>query len=199
MNQHPETLTALTQDAMITLFDIDLTKVDGGITYFCSQLNEKNAPMVWRGVTYTPYPIMAGGFERSADGPANRPTLAVSNLLGWVTGAIAEYDGIVGCKVVRHRVQARYLDAVNFASGDNPHHDPLAEDVDIWTVNRIVSLNSRTATFELASPAETDGAVLPARPILANVTPTLDDLRRKYGKTAVLPYRGFPSINKRGS
>lgn len=36
------------------------------------------------------------------------------------------------------------------------------------------------------------------RPVLAVVSPTLQELRQKYGKTAVLPYRGFPSVNRRG-
>lgn len=197
--QDHQAIVELAQDALITLFDIDLTKVGGDITHFCNQLNEKNEPMIWKGVTYLPFPIVANGFEVSADGAANRPTLTVSNLLGWVSTVIVEHDGIIGCKVTRRRVQARHLDAVNFVSENNPNYDPLAEYIDRWTVNRLVSLNSRMATFELASPAETDNAILPARPVLANVKPSLDDWRQKYGKTAVLPYAGFPSVNKRGS
>ncbi|MBV7434466.1 phage minor tail protein L [Cardiobacteriaceae bacterium TAE3-ERU3] len=197
--QHPETLADLSQDALITLFDIDLTKVNGGITYFCDKLNERNEPMIWKEQVYTPYPIIARGFEVRGDGPSGRPTLTVSNLLGWVTGAVAAYDGIVGCKVTRRQVQARYLDPMNFITESNPDHDPLAEFVDRWTINRLTSLNKNSATFELASPSETDNAVLPARPVLANVRPSLQELKQKYGKTAVLPYRGFPSVNKRGS
>ena len=196
--KYPVVLHDAAQDVLVTLFDIDLTKVSGGITYFSPHFNERGEPVTWRGQRYTPYPIMAEGFSVSADGPASRPTLTVSNILGWVTGAVAEYDGVIGCKVTRRRVFARHLDAVNFLSGSNPDHDPLAEIVDRWTINRLTSLNSRAATFELASPAETDNAVIPARPVLAVVSPTLQELRQRYGKTAVLPYRGFPSVNRRG-
>lgn len=196
--KHPAALHDAAQDMLFALYDIDLTKVGGGITYFSPHFNERNEPVTWRGQRYTPYPIVADGFRISGDGPSSRPTLTVSNILGWVTGAVAEYDGVIGCKVTRRRVLARHLDAVNFISGQNPNHDPLAEIVDRWTINRLVSLNSRAATFELASPAETDNAVIPARPVLAVVSPTLQELRQKYGKTAVLPYRGFPSVNRRG-
>lgn len=197
--KHPAALHDAAQDALIVLFDIDLTKVGGGITYFSPHFNERGEPVTWRGQRYTPYPIAAEGFSVAGDAPASRPTLTVSNILGWVTGAVAEYDGVIGCKVTRRRVLSRHLDAVNFASGQNPDHDPLAEIIDRWTINRLTALNSRAATFELASPAETDNAVLPARPVLAVVSPTLQELRQKYGKTAVLPYRGFPSVNRRGA
>ncbi|SUO95283.1 phage minor tail protein L [Suttonella ornithocola] len=185
------------QTALIALYEIDLTKVGGGITYFCPEVNEKGQSMKWKGREYHPYPIQAQGFEISGDGPAGRPTIAISNLLGWVTGAINEHDGIIGCQVIRKRVLAKHLDADNFING-NDDADPLAEVVDKWLINRMVSLNSKAATFELASPAEMDNAVIPARPILANVRPTLAELREKYGHTAVLPYMGFPSVNKRG-
>lgn len=190
-------LEKLEQTALIELFDIDLTKVGGGITYFCAQTNEKGEGMVWQGRQYLPYPIQAQGFEISGDGASSRPSLGISNLLGWVTGAIHEHDGVIGCSVVRRRVLAKYLDAVNFIDG-NDNADPLAETVDKWTVNRLTSLNSQSATFELASPAEMDNAVIPARPVLANVSPTIRELKEKYGATAVLPYMGFPSVNKRG-
>ncbi len=68
------------------------------------------------------------GFERTAS-TSTRPTLTVSNLYGMVTGMAEDMQSLVGGTVVRRKVYARFLDAVNFvneivtrsgAGGDQP-------------------------------------------------------------------------------
>ncbi|EKE9213780.1 phage minor tail protein L, partial [Escherichia coli] len=61
----------------------------------------------------------------------------------------------------------RFLDAVNFVAG-NPEADPEQELRDRWVVEQMSSLTAMTASFVLATPTETDGALFPGRIMLAN-------------------------------
>ncbi|STI86818.1 putative minor tail protein [Escherichia coli] len=62
---------------------------------------------------------------------------------------------------------ARFLDAVNFVAG-NPEADPEQELSDRWVVEQMSELTAMTASFVLATPTETDGALFPGRIMLAN-------------------------------
>ncbi len=66
------------------------------------------------------------GFELNGKGSAARPTLTVSNLHGMVTGMAEDLQSLVGGTVVRRKVYARFLDAVNFVNG-NSDADPEQE------------------------------------------------------------------------
>ncbi|EFG7429604.1 phage minor tail protein L, partial [Escherichia coli] len=100
---------------------------------------------------------------------------------GLVTGMAEDLQSLVGATVVRRRVYARFLDAVNFVAG-NPEADPEQELTDRWVVEQMSSLTAMTASFVLATPTETamtasfvlatptetDGALFPGRIMLAN-------------------------------
>ncbi|EHT5660763.1 phage minor tail protein L, partial [Escherichia coli] len=89
------------------------------------------------------------------------------NLFGLVTGMAEDLQSLVGATVVRRRVYARFLDAVNFVAG-NPEADPEQELSDRWVVEQMSELTAMTASFVLATPTETDGALFPGRIMLAN-------------------------------
>ena len=163
---HHET-TRLTQSAQVVLWEIDLTEVGGERYFFCNEQNEKGEPVTWQGRQYQPYPIQGSGFELNGKGTSTRPTLAVSNLYGMVTGMAEDLQSLVGATVVRRRVYARFLDAVNFVAG-NPEADPEQELSDRWVVEQMSQLTAMTASFVLATPTETDGALFPGRIMLAN-------------------------------
>ncbi|EOK9890352.1 TPA: phage minor tail protein L, partial [Escherichia coli] len=113
------------------------------------------------------YPIDGSGFEMNGRGSSARPSLTVSNLFGLVTGMAEDLQSLVGATVVRRRVYARFLDAVNFVAG-NPEADPEQELSDRWVVEQMSQLTAMTASFVLATPTETDGALFPGRIMLAN-------------------------------
>ncbi|UNK06503.2 phage minor tail protein L [Psychrobacter raelei] len=160
-------ITQLEQDVLLELFDVDFTKFGGDVYHFCNQTNELGQPIVWKGVTYLPYPITADGFELKNTGASNRPNITLSNLYGLVTAVVEDYQGGVGAVVTRRQVYAQHLDAINFANG-NPNADPNQQLVSRYVIERYSALNNQTATFELAVPSETDGAMLPRRIIVAN-------------------------------
>ncbi|WP_108963896.1 phage minor tail protein L [Escherichia coli] len=144
------------QSPRVVLWEIDLTVQGGERYFFCNELNEKGEAVTWQGRQYQAYPIDGSGFEMNGKGSSARPSLTVSNLFG-----------LVGATVVRRRVYARFLDAVNFVAG-NPEADPEQELSDRWVVEQMSQLTAMTASFVLATPTETDGALFPGRIMLAN-------------------------------
>ncbi|EPN7550455.1 phage minor tail protein L, partial [Escherichia coli] len=155
------------QSPRVVLWEIDLTVQGGERYFFCNELNEKGEPVTWQGRQYQVYPIDGSGFEMNGKGSSARPSLTVSNLFGLVTGMAEDLQSLVGATVVRRRVYARFLDAVNFVAG-NPEADPEQELSDRWVVEQMSELTAMTASFVLATPTETDGALFPGRIMLAN-------------------------------
>ncbi|EAT0258243.1 phage minor tail protein L [Salmonella enterica] len=159
--------TKTAQSARLNLWEFDLTAIGGERYFFCNEPNEKGEPVTWQGRQYEPYPIQVRDVEMNGKGPSPRVTLAVSNLFGLVTGMAEDLQSLTGASVIRHQVYARFLDAVNFAGG-NPDADPEQEVVSRYLVEQLSGLTATTATFVLAAPTETDGAVFPARVMLAD-------------------------------
>ncbi len=153
---HHET-TRLTQSALVVLWEIDLTEVGGERYFFCNEQNEKGEPVTWQGRQYQPYPIQGSGFELNGKGTSTRPTLTVSNLYGMVTGMAEDLQSLVGGTVVRRKVYARFLDAVNFVNG-NSDADPEQEVISRWRIEQCSELSAVSASFVLSTPTETDGA-----------------------------------------
>ncbi|EEU1994409.1 phage minor tail protein L [Escherichia coli] len=138
------------QSPRVVLWEIDLTVQGGERYFFCNELNEKGEPVTWQGRKYEAYPIEGSGFEMNGKGSSARPSLTVSNLFGLVTGMAEDLQSLVGATVVRRRVYARFLDAVNFVAG-NPEADPEQELTDRWVVEQMSALTAMTASFVLAN------------------------------------------------
>ena len=112
-------LQAVAPSAVIELFVLELNAAQHGVNatyrFHAGTSLNANGELVWAGNTYQRFPIEADGFEYSGKGQLPRPKLRVSNILGYVTGLLAELpSGLQGAKVTRIRTLARYLDAVNF-------------------------------------------------------------------------------------
>ena len=159
--------TAIEQSPRVILWEIDFTSIGGGRYFFCNEANEKGESVTWQGLKYDFYPIDGVGFEMNAKGSSARPTLKISNMHGMVTGMVEEMQSLVGGTVIRRKVYARFLDAVNFICG-NSDADPEQEIVSCWRIEQCSELTSVSATFVLATPTETDGSVFPGRTMLAN-------------------------------
>ena len=89
------------------------------------------------------------------------------NLHGMITGMAEDLQSLVGGTVVRRKVYARFLDAVNFVNG-NSGADPEQEVISRWRIEQCSELSAVSASFVLSTPTETDGAVFPGRIMLAN-------------------------------
>ncbi|HGA2825854.1 TPA: phage minor tail protein L, partial [Escherichia coli] len=176
--------TKTEQSALVVLWEIDLTEVGGERYFFCNEQNEKGESVTWQGRQYQAYPIQGSGFEMNGKGASARPTLKVSNLHGMVTGIAEDLQSLVGGTVVRRKVYARFLDAVNFVNG-NSDADPEQEVISRWRIEQCSELSAVSASFVLSTPTETDGAVFPGRIMLANMVAQGNVLPVLYGEMRV--------------
>lgn len=153
-------------DAIIELFDIDLSPITGSssdVYYFTNQTREDGSPIQWQGRTYSPLPIISAGYEKSTTGQIAQPSLTVANILGTFSELIKDYDDLVGAKVTRRRTLAKYLD-------DQASSDPLQEfPVDIYYIERKAQETALTITWDLASVLDLEGLKLPRRIITQNL------------------------------
>lgn len=172
-------------DAVVELFEIDLsplnkpdfTVVTGTLNYyFCnfvvptdSDTQESAAKPIWRKSEtsadeqeYEPIPILASGYERTSKGQIPQPEITVSNIFGALSGLIDSLDDLVGARVFRRRTLGKYLG--NFSTKDFDIFFPT----DVFYIERKVSENNMSVTFQLASPFDVEGLMLPRRVVTHN-------------------------------
>jgi lambda family phage minor tail protein L len=186
-------LSSLLPDTLIELFEIDFSimqenferlkdmygiNVGADTIYrFCSSANSTN-PVVWKGKSYQPMPIIAEGFESKNDGRFPRPKLMIANPDGIFSRIIYNNNDFVGCKITRKRTYVRFLDDENFqnrnlnSEGKNPFgksdSDSFLPD-DVYYINRKVSEDKNSIAFELSSPLELKDSWLPGRRLYSNM------------------------------
>lgn len=164
----------LAHDAVVELFELDATVVGGTVLYFHNGANQVGGAVVWQGATYARFPIECDGFGASASGPLPRPRLRVANVLGLIGVLIRQYQGLKGAKLTRRRTLAKYLDAVNFPGGVNASADPTSHFTDdVYYLDRQVRRDKLQVEFELASPMDVAGVMLPRRQITHSHCPWL--------------------------
>lgn len=162
-------IQSLSPSAIVELFVLDLAAIGGDVFRFHAGTNELRTSVVWQGLSYQPLPIEARGFEVSSKGVLPRPVLRVANVGGAFSAGVAEYDDLIGAKVIRKRTHSRYLDAVNFPGGTNPTADMGQFYPDeIWFVDQKTSENKLVVEWTLASPFDLMGVVLPRRQAIQN-------------------------------
>lgn len=163
-----EQLQSLEPSAIIELFQLELTEAVNGIDqtlYYHAGTNELVTDIVFDGITYTAYPIVVEGFEVTAKGTLPRPSMQVANANSGISGLIVTYNPLQA-KVTRIRTCKKFLDAVNFASG-NPTADPTAKFEDeIWYIDRVANENPELVEFELTSKLDLTNLALPRRQVL---------------------------------
>lgn len=119
-----------------------------------------NGTMVFDGNKYFPQPIHAEGFERNSQGASPRPKLSVSNTTRILMAGIITLNDLVGATFTRQRTFRKHLD-----DGSDP--DPTAVfPLDVFRINRKLRQNKKIIEFELASPTDQQGALIPARQCL---------------------------------
>lgn len=145
----------------IVLFQIDALGIGGSTLEFQGM---QDTPIVWRGVSYDPWPIVAEGFGMTTD-QQPRPTLSVGNLNGVISLLCYQFDDLVGAIIRRRRTHAQYLDG-------QPGADPSQEyPVETWFIERKAIETDDAVQFELSSALNFADVKLPRRNIIANQCP----------------------------
>lgn len=161
-------IQSLSPSSLVELFTLDLTLQGGPILYFHAGTNGLSSDLVWASQTYTRFPITAEGFKQSMTGAQPRPTLTASNIQGSLAAMARSYGGFAGCKLTRTRTFARFLDAVNFPSG-NPQADPTQHlPLEVWYIDRKSNEDGQSIQFELASNLDLVSIRLPRRQFIQN-------------------------------
>lgn len=125
-------------------------------------------PIWWQGKQFQPMPIEAEGFERAASGTLPRPKLRIANIGGLSGALLRQMRGGLGAKITRKRTLGKYLDAVNFPSG-NPYADPTTHFPDeVYYLARKSSENAIWLEVELAVKFDVAGIRLPRRQVMAS-------------------------------
>ncbi|KVE45470.1 phage minor tail protein L [Burkholderia sp. BDU5] len=153
---------------LVEFFELDATDIGGQVAYF--HPHRQAGSIVWRGVAYSPWPIVAEGFERTSAGRQPVPILKVGNVDGSISSLCLALADLVGAKITRRRTLAKYLDATNFPNGQNPSADPNEEmPPEVWLIERKSHEDNESVEFELSSPLDFDGEQLPRRQIIPNL------------------------------
>jgi lambda family phage minor tail protein L len=142
-------------------YELDAELIGGGFAYFHANSDQQ---MTWQGKVYSPWPIQAEGFAiTSQQQPV--PTLTVGNIDGSITRLCADYEDLVGTKLIRRCTFFKYLDG-------QPEADPTQEFTpEVWYIERKSSENRDAVQFELSSPLNFNGVQVPRRVIIANNCP----------------------------
>ena len=152
-------------DAIIEMFEIDLSTIPGGLTgryYLTNEIMPDNTFVKWKGQTYTAFPIQAGGFDISTKGQLPQPEITVANVLGSFGSIVSNADDLVGAKVIRRRTLFKYLD--NGSSPDQTQEFPDDE----FYIERKTAETNISITWQLASKIDLEGLMLPRRVITQN-------------------------------
>lgn len=163
-------LQKLEPSSVIELFVLDATTVGGSILRFHAGTNQLRQNLIWQGEEYVRFPVQVSGFEMTGQGTLPRPRMVVANVLSAITALLLQYQDLVGSTVTRKRTMVKYLDAENFASGENPTADPTAfYPDDIYTIDRKSSETKDIVEFELASSLDLAGVKIPRRQVISNL------------------------------
>ncbi len=190
----------LNTDAVVTMFDLDLRSLGGGIFRFTSARLDGTSPepIVWRGDTYLPLPISASGFDMSSSGQFPRPKIMVSNVLSTIKSEMLQYNNLIGATVTRWRTFRKHLD-----DGDDPDPD-IFFPPDVFKIDRKSAETSSQIEFELATILDQEGTMLPRRQVLRN---TCTHIYRVYDvaltefdySRATCPYAGTNYFDENGN
>ena len=184
-------LQSINPSAIIELFTLQLeTAIHGSNTLYRfhagSNLNA-NGQIVWNGNSYLRFPIQATGFAFQK-GQLPRPKIIISNggnqgssvsslsisaILLEVNETTAGND-LTGATVTRIRTLAKFIDAANFANGQNATADPNAEfPKEIYSIDRKASETREFVEFELAAPTDLAGVRIPGRQATRSLFPAV--------------------------
>ena len=176
-------LQSINPSAIIELFTLQLSNsLHGANTIYRfhagSSLNA-NGQIVWDGNAYLRFPIQATGFAFQK-GQLPRPKITISNATGLISAILLTVNetttgnDLTGATVTRIRTLAKFLDAVNFANGQNATADPNAEfPQEIYAIDRKVTETREIVEFELAAPTDLAGVRIPGRQATRSLFPSI--------------------------
>ena len=174
MAEFNDVIQKLEPGARVKLIEIDCREFGGDILRFHNynvphtqaeleayQASGSEIPpksILFNGEAYTCWPYQLTGIELDGTGSSPSPILEVSNLDGYVSQLCLQLQNMFGGIVTERTTFEQFLD-----DGSDP--DPTMVFEQTWWICRKAGENSRSVSFELASPADMTGLRLPRRQI----------------------------------
>jgi len=155
-------IVKLSPDTLVELYILDASDIDGDVVYFHAGTNNNLQPITFKGDIYQPLPVEVEGFVFNGKGEMPRPKVKVANLDGGISALCLAYQDMIGTKFIRRRTFARFLD------GGDRENDLAQLPDDVFYVERKVSETKEVVEFELSSPLDVDGVMLPRRQFMTN-------------------------------
>lgn len=140
----------LDPSALVSLFQLDATKVGGPVYHFTTE-TRNGATISFGGVTFTAVPIEVSGMELSGQGALQTPTLTISNTDGLLQEIVNTWGDLETCRVTRWRTFARFLDG-----GSDPDATAFYGP-DIYEINRKSSDTPEQIQWELRALVDREG------------------------------------------
>jgi lambda family phage minor tail protein L len=157
--------------AVVRLYELDLSSINSAYTgaagpVVCFHDNPDGGTVIFDGTSYDPWPINADSFEINMRGPFPRPKLSVSNIGSVVSSLLREYADCVGAILTVRQTFKAYLTQPAGSEPANKQFTPL-----IFVVERKTAETNTVCSFDLASPMDAEGILLPRRQVLATACP----------------------------
>lgn len=169
-----QTLQSLEPGSKVKLIEVDCTSFGGNVLRFHNynvnyteeELLALQAaggdippkPIIWQGNEYSAWPYQMEGIEWDGSGKSPQPMLEVANIDGTISSLCLTLSNLYGAKVTEHTTFRQYL-----PDGEDP--DPTMEFKQTWFITRKSGENQTSVAFELSSPADFLGQMLPRRQI----------------------------------
>lgn len=175
----------LTSDAAIDLYTIDIgtsttennwagpinmvpaNQSNGKSVSYANVASESSPTSV---IEFRPFHLSVSGFEISGSNKLPQPKVTFSNMVGDFTDLSADFDDLVGFRLIRVRTYARFLHSIDGVSqsgyNSSAHFHP-----DIWYFNRKMEENNQYCVYELASVFDVEGIRFPKRRMYSNYCP----------------------------
>lgn len=115
-------------------------------------------PIIWQGQEYACWPYEVEGLEVDSTTSSPAPTLTVANIDRAITALCLQLQNLYKAKVNIRTTFEHFLDG-------RPEADPSQEFIQTWYIGRKVDENRSSVGFELNSPADLTGRLIPVRQI----------------------------------
>lgn len=146
--------------------------------YYQSSITLASPPVQYHLQSYSALPVQFSGIELHSDGAQDRPTVSIANVTNFfntevnsAAGAIFKNEDFIGKKFIHRQTLEKHLGT---GSATTP---PIELPKRVYLIDRVAGENAVIVTFELASPMDLEGIVLPRR--------------TTQGKYCTWHYRGF--------
>jgi lambda family phage minor tail protein L len=157
---------------LVTLYEIELDSTGSSKLYYVNSLESDLTTVQLYDYdtntqlnTYDAIPIIMEGFEHKSTGPTARPVIRLGNVTATFATDLGSlsFQDLLGFKVHRRRTYKKYLkgEASDPGSGATPVEFPR----ETYVIDRIETEDAQEIAFELTTPFDLEGLMLPYRVI----------------------------------